>query len=78
MLKWFDETGIEFVRGIPAMRADDEGLDGKSLFDPQPRGTALDHFIVQGSEILAQGQKEGGFFVMIGHKPESPATSELH
>ncbi|MCB2263996.1 MAG: methyltransferase domain-containing protein [Candidatus Thiosymbion ectosymbiont of Robbea hypermnestra] len=69
ILRWFDETGIEFVRGIPALRPDDNGLDGESLFEPQPRGTALDRLIVQASEIIAPGQAEGGFFIMIGRKP---------
>lgn len=69
VLRWFDDNGINFVRGIPAMRAEDDGLAGTSLFEDQPRGSSLDHFVVQASEIIAAGQKEGGFFVMIGRKP---------
>ena len=69
VLRWFDNNGIQFVRGIPAMRPDDDGLDGISLFTPQPRGSKLDHFVVQATEIISAGQKEGGFFVMIGQKP---------
>jgi len=69
ILRWFDQTGIEFVRGIPAMRPDDNSLEGKSLFEPQPRGTALDRMVAQASEIIAPGQAEGGFFIMIGRKP---------
>ena len=38
VLGWFDETGIDFVRGVPALRPDDDGLDGASLFERQPRG----------------------------------------
>ena len=71
VLHWFDEQGLRFVRGIPALRPDDDGLDGDSLFEPQLRGTALEHFIVQAGEIFAAGQKEGGFFIMIGQKPKS-------
>ena len=70
VLRWFDETGIRFVRGVPAMRPDENGLDDTSLFKPQPRGTALDHFVVQATQLVAVGQKEGGFFIMIGQKPQ--------
>lgn len=68
-LRWFDETGLRFIRGIPSLRPDDNGLDGYNLFEPQLRGTAMDHFIVQATEIISAGQKEGGFFIMIGQKP---------
>ncbi len=66
--RWFDRTGFEFVRGIPAMRLEDDGLAGETLFEPQPRGTATERGLAQAAEILAPGQKEGGFFVMIGRK----------
>ena len=68
VLKWFDATGVRFVRGVPAMRPDDDGLAGANLFEPQPRGTALDRLVAQATEVVA-GQKEGGFFLMIGKKP---------
>ena len=68
VLEWFQANDIEFVRGLPALRPDDDGLDGPSLFHPQAEGTALDHFLVQASQIFAAGQREGGFFVMIGRK----------
>ncbi len=69
VLRWFDECGIEFVRGIPALTPDRDGLAGAHLFEPQPRGSALDRATVQLSEIVAAGQAEGGFFVMIGRRP---------
>jgi hypothetical protein len=72
---WFDGAGLEFVRGVPALRMKDDGLaGGNSIFEPQPRGTALDHFLAQTAEIVAPGQREGGFFVMIGRKPAAHAT----
>jgi hypothetical protein len=49
-------------------------LDGMSLFTPEPQGTALDHFLVQGREVI-NGSREGGFFIMIGRKPEKPWRS---
>ncbi|MCP4201755.1 MAG: methyltransferase domain-containing protein [bacterium] len=69
VLAWFDRSGLEFVRGLPAMRSTDDGLAGASLFEPQPRGGALDHLLAQLTEIVSPGQKEGGFFVMIARKP---------
>jgi carbamoyltransferase len=69
VLEWFDGAGIEFVRGVPALRLEDDGLGGASLFEPQIRGTALDHLIVQAAQVVSPAQREGGFFVMIGRKP---------
>lgn len=68
VLEWFDKNDVDFVRGVPAMRPEDDGLGGASLFEPQPRGSKLEHFLVESMEIFAAGQKEGGFFIMIGRK----------
>jgi len=76
VLEWFDENDIDFVRGVPAMRTEDDGLGGECLFEPQPAGTPFDHFLVQAIEIFAAGQKEGGFFIMIGRKRGDDEGSE--
>ena len=66
VLRWFDSAGFEFVSSIP-------GTDGAEvtsahrLFEPHPRGTALDRLAVQLRMLLAGGQ-DGGLFVMIGRK----------
>ncbi len=73
VLRWFASEGLEFVRGVPAMRPEDDGLAGASLFEPMPAGTALDRLVAQAMSALSAGQKEGGFFVMIGKKPERGA-----
>jgi SAM-dependent methyltransferase len=70
VLGWFERTGFEFVRGVPALRPEDDGLEGASLFEPQPEGTSLEHRLVQGMQVLAPGQREGGLFVMIGRRPD--------
>jgi SAM-dependent methyltransferase len=75
VLRWFDESGIEFVRGVPAMRPQDDGLEGDSLFERQPQGTTLERLVVQLMQIFAPGQREGGFFVMIGRRPGSPSAA---
>ncbi len=78
VLAWLDAAGLEFVRGVPAMRCEDDGLEGESLFQPQPRGTALDRLVAQAAQIVAPGQREGGFFIMIGRKPAADSgTSAL-
>jgi hypothetical protein len=38
----------------------------------------LDHFIVQMGQLFAAGQKEGGFFVMIGKKPGLSTDTEVN
>jgi hypothetical protein len=39
----------------------------EKLFEASPRGTGLDHFLVQLGMLLSGG-REGGFFVMIGRR----------
>jgi hypothetical protein len=72
VLGWFDEQGIEFVRGVPALTPEPEPLE--DLFTPARRGTQLEHFLAQLQQISA-GNREGGFFLMIGRKPELSAAS---
>ena len=67
--RWFEQTGFELVRGIPAMRPEDDGLAGRDLFEPQVPGTSLEQTLSQLMQVLAPGQAEGGFFLMIGRKP---------
>lgn len=68
VLQWFGKTGIDFVRGVPSVRPGSQDIAGKNLFDPELPGTTLDHWLVETREILA-GNREGGFFIMIGRKP---------
>ena len=68
VLGWFDEAGLEFVRGVPAVdQAGDQ--DGTRLFSPSRTGSAWDHFTVQAKQIVT-GSREGGFFIMIARRPE--------
>jgi carbamoyltransferase len=68
VLEWFDQCGLEFVRGIPSVTAGSNGLGRGNLFEPTVKGTPLDHFLVQSREIVT-GSREGGFFIMIARKP---------
>ena len=67
VLRWFDECGIEFVRGVPSISPGKQGFNSANLFDPEPRGTPLDHSLTQAREVIS-GSREGGFFLMIGRK----------
>ena len=73
VLEWFDSRGLQFVRGVPSVTSDSDGLRRGNLFHPTGRGTQLDHFLVQAREIWT-GSREGGFFIMIAKKPvQGPA-----
>ncbi len=69
VLEWFTDPGIEFLRGIPSVTPGPNRLHEIDLFEPEERGTRLDHALVQLREI-ATGNREGGFFLMIGRKSE--------
>jgi SAM-dependent methyltransferase len=66
VLRWFDRDGFEFVSSIP--RTDGAEVDSAHrLFEPHPRGSALDRTAVQMRMLLGGGQ-DGGLFVMIGRR----------
>jgi hypothetical protein len=68
VLRWFDDNGLEFVRGIPGTTLAEDGLQGADLFQPVRRGAGLDHALVQ-VRLLARSGWEGGLFSMIARKP---------
>jgi hypothetical protein len=67
VLRWFDQTGVEFVNSIPKSRAFEPFTIEDELFSTSDRGRRIDHFLVQFGSML-RGGKEGGFFTMIGRK----------
>jgi len=67
VLSWFQESGVEFVNGIPKCKAFESFSPGEKLFEVRSSGTRLDHFLVQLGMLLGGG-REGGFFVMIGRR----------
>ena len=77
VLRWFDETGMAFVRGVPAVTPMYDPIGEVELFEPRPRGTAIEHAVAQASQIFGSGQKEGGLFVMIGRKPRRAPDSSV-
>lgn len=67
VLKWFDQTGFEFVNSVPKIKPFTSFSAQEKLFKPNPRGNWLDHFLVQ-FKLLFTGSREGGFFLIIGRK----------
>ena len=80
VLGWFDENGIEFVRGVPSVTPTADPLDS-NLFEPRPRGTAFEHAVAQAHQVVT-GNREGGLFLIIGHKPDrhgsTPSAAATH
>jgi ubiquinone/menaquinone biosynthesis C-methylase UbiE len=73
--EWFQDAGLEFVRGVPSVTGDGDYLNHGALFEPGPAGSAWNHFFVQLKQI-AEGNREGGFFIMIAKRPEKPREPE--
>lgn len=67
VLKWFEKTDFDFINSVPKLKAFGGFLKNEKLFQPNPRGLWLDHFLVQ-AQLLFSGGREGGFFLMIGKK----------
>jgi SAM-dependent methyltransferase len=70
VLRWFADAGLEFVRGIPSLTPEGAALPVDDLFRPESAGTRLDRFAVQAEQIW-KGSREGGFFLMVGRKPDA-------
>lgn len=69
VLDWFDQCGLEFVRGVPTLTPLAPQVEGQ-LFDRVAPGRASDRLLAQLGQIKS-GSREGGFFVMIGRKTPS-------
>ncbi len=67
VLGWFEQTGLDFVRGFPSVRPGSGPIPQEGLLVPEPVGSRFDHQLVQLAQVRA-GSKEGGFFLMIGRK----------
>jgi SAM-dependent methyltransferase len=67
LLNWFDETGFEFVYGVPNPKAFSTMTSNDLIFKKHSHGNWLDHFLTQ-TNLFLKGSKEGGFYTMIGRK----------
>lgn len=66
VLGWFDTAGIDFIYSIPKISGRTLGEDD-NLFEPQSPGSRVDRTLTQ-IEMLLNGGREGGSFIMIGRK----------
>ncbi|MFH1559945.1 MAG: methyltransferase domain-containing protein [Chloroflexota bacterium] len=67
ILRWFSRTGFEFMSSVPPATAFESFSEQERLFEAHSKGTRIDHFFAQ-LGLLFTGDKEGGFFVMIGRR----------
>ncbi len=71
VLGWFDAMGLDFVNAVPKTRPWDRFTDRERLFAVTERGTPFDHVLAQ-AKLVFTGNREGGFFLMIGRKRGGP------
>jgi len=68
VLKWFEETNVKFLSGVPQIAGSIEGeTDGMKLFEQHPVGSKPQHILNQLKWMFTIG-REGGLFVMVGEK----------
>ena len=67
VLRWFDQTGFNFVNSIPKSQAFETFSENERLFKPNLSGNWSDHFIAQAC-LSFTWNNEGGFFLMIGRR----------
>ena len=65
--RWFDESGFEFVNGVPKPDVWQPFHRDEGLFEPAGRGTPFRRALAQ-AKMIATGNREGGFYVMIGRR----------
>ncbi len=70
VLGWFDEAGFDFVSSVPKTTPWHPFTEREDLFHPSPRGSALERGLVQ-TGMIVSGNREGGFFIMIGRRRAS-------
>ncbi len=67
VLGWFEQCGIEFLRGVPPVRFGERWDPSASLFRRAPRGSRIGRWMTQAGWMLTAG-RHGGVFDLIGRK----------
>lgn len=69
VLRWFDATGVRFVRALPSTIFGSQfDIDyRRSLFEEEPRGSCTDRLLAQLHAMITD--TEGGLFILIGRTP---------
>ena len=65
-----DVAQVRRKAGVGPGVLDPVGARGKFALGRFHPSTPLERFVVQATQVFAPGQREGGFFVMIGRRPE--------
>jgi SAM-dependent methyltransferase len=73
-LGWLSAVGFEFVKSLPLSKPFRPLAVDEPLFRAEPPGNALERLIVE-LGMIAQGSREGGFFVVIGRRPTDAETN---
>ena len=68
-LRWLDAVGFRFVKSIPISKPFRTFAPDERLFAPDEPGNALERLLVE-LGMVASGSREGGFFIVIGQRPE--------
>lgn len=72
---WLDRIGFELVRSVPRKRPFQPMREDEALFEPETPGKPLERWLAE-LAMVASGSREGGFFVVIGRRPERAATAQ--
>ena len=72
---WLDRIGFELVKSLPRTRPFQPLREDEALFEPEPPGNGLERWLAE-LAMVASGSREGGFFVVIGHRPEGAASPQ--
>lgn len=67
VMKWFDATGVQVLRGVPALTLDAPPPAPDGLFTAEPLGSGFSRLLAQTGQLVT-GNREGGFFLMIGQR----------
>jgi 2-polyprenyl-3-methyl-5-hydroxy-6-metoxy-1,4-benzoquinol methylase len=69
VLRWFAETGVDYVRAFPSALLDDQS---EGLFEPCGDAWAPEAWLAQFGWMASLGH-EGGLFVMVGRRRAGPS-----
>jgi SAM-dependent methyltransferase len=72
---WLDRIGFELVKSVPRTRPFQPLREDEALFEPEQPGNALERWLAE-LAMVASGSREGGFFVVIGRRPEGAARPQ--
>jgi carbamoyltransferase len=67
ILRWFAQSGFEFVHSVPSMNPWQGFEESEDLFSSSPPSGRLERALAQ-AKMIFTGSREGGFFIMIGRK----------